>query len=98
MLVKIHHAYRVIVAICDTELLGKKFEEGKFQLDVRENFYHGQEVSEKSLLPLIREYAKEDATFMIIGKESVNAALKTSLISKEGIKTIQNIPFAMILM
>ncbi len=98
MLVKIHQAYRIIVAICDTELLGKKFEEENFQLDIRENFYNGQEISEENLLPLIREYAKEDATFSIVGKESVHAALKTGIISKEGVKTIQNIPFAMILL
>ncbi len=41
MLVNIIKSYRDIVAICDSELLGKYFEEGNFQLDVKESFYKG---------------------------------------------------------
>ncbi|KHO52104.1 MAG: hypothetical protein QT05_C0026G0028 [archaeon GW2011_AR13] len=42
--------------------------------------------------------AMEDATFNIIGHESVNAALKAGLILKEDIKKIEEIPFVMVLM
>ena len=38
MFVNIIKTYRNVVAVCDVNLLGKKFEEGKFQLDVKENF------------------------------------------------------------
>jgi len=41
---------------------------------------------------------KEDSTFNIIGKKSVNAALKAGIITKDGIKKIQGIPFALILL
>lgn len=97
MLVKVHSSYRTVVAICDTSLLGKKFEEGRFQLDVRENFYKGDEVSPAKLIPLIKDYASEDATFNIVGQESVSLAVKAGLIQEECIKTIQGIPFAMVL-
>ena len=30
-----------------SELIGKKFEEGKLQIDVKENFFKGEEVDEK---------------------------------------------------
>lgn len=98
MLVKVYNSYRTVITICDTDILGKKFEQGRFQLDIRENFYKGEEISEKKLLPLIKDYAKEDATFNIVGKDSVNAALKAGIISQEGIRKIQGIPYAMILM
>ena len=39
MLIKIHRAYRDVVAICDSELIGKRFEEGKFQLEIKEDFF-----------------------------------------------------------
>ena len=39
MLVKIHKSYRNVVAVCDSDLIGKKFEEDKFQLDLKESFY-----------------------------------------------------------
>ena len=94
---KIHRAYRDIVAICDSNLIGKRFEEGKFQLDVKENFFKGEEVSEDRIIEIINDMSMEDATFNIIGKNSTNTALKTGLITEEGIKEISGIPFALVL-
>ncbi len=37
--IKIHKSYRYVVAICDSNLVGKQFEQNKFQLDVKENFF-----------------------------------------------------------
>jgi hypothetical protein len=97
MFLNIIKSYRDIVAICDEELLGKKFEEGKFQLDIKENFYKGKEVDVESLIEIMKKMSAEDATFNIVGKKSVNAALKTGIISEEGIGKISGIPFALIL-
>jgi len=100
--IKIHNSYRQIVSICDTELLGKKFEEkfesGIKQLDVRENFYKGEEAQEEKAIEIMRDLAKEDATFNIVGAQATQAALKAGIISREGIKTIQEIPFALVLL
>jgi hypothetical protein len=96
--INIINSYRNIVAICDKELLGKVFEEEKFQLDVKESFYKGKEVSEEELIKIINNLSREDATFNIVGKNSVNIALKTGVINKEGIKEIEGIPFAMVLL
>ncbi|MCK5043415.1 DUF424 family protein [Candidatus Pacearchaeota archaeon] len=96
MFVKITSSCREIVAICDFNLIGKKFGEGKFQLDVKENFYKGEEVPEEKVIDIMQNMSKEDATFNIVGKKSVNCALKAGIISKEGIKKIKGIPFAMI--
>ncbi len=98
MFFKIHNSYREVIAICDSELIGKYFEEGKFQLDVKESFYKGQEVSEEEIIKLIRRRAVEDATFNIVGEKSVSLAIELGLVAKEGIKRIQNIPFVMILL
>ncbi len=98
MLIKIHKSYRQIVAICDKELLGKKFEQGIRQLDIRESFYNGEQKEEKEMITLMRNYAREDATFNIVGKKSTDTALKAGIISKEGIKKVQGVPFALGLM
>jgi len=98
LFVKIIKSYRDVVAICDAELLGKKFEEGKFQLDIKESFYKGEETSQEKAIAIMRKMSEEDATFNIAGEKSVNAALKAGIISKDGIKKIQGIPFALILM
>ena len=97
MLVNIIKTYRDIVGICDTELLGKKFEEGKFQLDVKEIFFKGEETNEEKAIEIMRQMAIEDATFNIIGKESINTAIKAGIISEEEIGKIHGIPFALIL-
>jgi hypothetical protein len=98
MQVKIQKSYREIVAICDSELLGKRFEEDKFQLDIKESFYKGEEKTKPEVLEIIKRMSVEDATFNIVGKEATETALEAGIIAKEGIKEIQGIPFALVLL
>lgn len=98
MLVKIHSSYRRIVAICDNELLGKKFEEGKKAIEIKESFFKGDEKTEQEILKIIEESAGEDATFNIVGENSVKVALKSGLIQPEGIIKIQSVPVALVLL
>jgi len=98
MFIKIHKAYRQVVDVCDSDILGKKFEEGIKVLDIRENFYKGEEKPEAEVVELMRDLAMEDVTFNIVGQNSVSCALKAGIISKEGIKTVQGIPFALVLL
>ncbi|MBS3091021.1 DUF424 family protein [Candidatus Pacearchaeota archaeon] len=92
---KIHKSYRKVVAICDSELIGKKFEDEKRQLDLRENFYKNIEINGVQLRKLIKVEIVEDATFNIVGKESVKIALEEGIIAKEGVSEISGIPFAL---
>ncbi len=95
MIIKIHKSYRDVIAICDSELLGKKFEEGKIQLDLTGEFFNGEEKNEGKIMEIIENAAKEDATFNIVGEKAVQLALKACIISKKGIKKIQGIPMAL---
>ncbi|MFH1608161.1 MAG: DUF424 family protein [archaeon] len=96
--IKTHNSYRYVVAICDSELIGKIFEQGKFQLDVKENFFKGEEYSEDKAIKIIQNLSAEDATFNIIGENSIACAIKAGIISEQGIKKIQGIPFALVLL
>ena len=98
MLIKIHKSYRNVVAICDTEILGEYFEQGNRILDVRESFYNGEEIGEKELIEVMKDLTAEDVTFNIAGEQSCKAALKAGIISKEGIKKVEGVPFALILL
>lgn len=98
MFIKIHKAYRQILAVCDDDLLGKRFEEGNKVLDVRENFFKGEKMGENELLKLMRDLVKSDVTFNIIGEKSVQIALKAGIISQEGVKKIKGIPYALVLL
>lgn len=98
MLIKIHRAYREVVAVCDKEIVGKRFEEENKVLDLKENFYKGEEKSENEMIEILEDLAKEDATFNIAGNKAVNCALKAGIISEEGIKRVSGIPFALVLL
>jgi hypothetical protein len=99
MLIKIHKASRYVVAICDEELLGKKFEDadGKRQIDLSGNFFKGESKTEEEIIEAIKDFKREDASFNIVGKGSIACAIKSKIISKEDIIQIAEIPIAMIL-
>jgi hypothetical protein len=98
MNVRVIKSKRDVVAICDSELIGKKFEEGKFQLEVKESFFCGKEMDEEETIDLIETMADNDATFNIVGEKSVEAALKAGLIDEEAVREVQGIPFVLILL
>ncbi len=98
MLVKIIKSYRTIIIICDSNLIGKKLEQGEFQLDLKENFFKGDEKSKQEVIETMKSMVQEDATFNIVGQESVDTAIEAGIINKQGIKTIQDVPFALILL
>lgn len=98
MFLRIIKTYRDVVAVCDSEILGKTFEEDGFQLEVKESFYMGDKVSEDEAEKKMSDMKKEDATFNIVGEKSINTALKAGIISGDQIKKIQNIPYSLVLM
>ena len=98
MYLKIHKSYRSVVAICDNDLLGKLFFEGKRQLHVRESFYKDIEVTKEEAIKTILFQAREDSTFNIVGKESVAAALEAGIIDENSVFKVDNIPFALTLL
>lgn len=97
MYFKIHESYRDVIAICDSELIGKTFEEGKLSLEIKESFFKGEKISEEKLIRLMGNMSKEDATFNIVGEKSVNVAIKSGIISNDNVIKVQGIPFVLIL-
>jgi len=95
MLVKVHESYRKIIAVCDEELLGKKFIEGKLQLDVKESFYNGESMNEDDLVLLLQEADKDDASFNFVGEKSIKAGIKAKVINKKGVIKVRGIPHAL---
>ena len=79
---------RKILIVCDSDLIGKKFEEGNKQLDLTSEFYQGEEMSEEQLTPII----KTAYSIQFVGEESVALAVKLGIVEEEKIIKIQNIP------
>lgn len=96
--IKIVKSRRDVVAICDLDLIGKTFEKDKFQLDIKESFFKGEEFDESQSLILLERMLREDATFYIVGKEAIRICLKAGVIENDNVSEIQGIPFALVLL
>ena len=97
-LFKVHKSYRLVVAVCDKELYGRKLEEGVKALDLTGQFFEGDEVSEVELKEKLIEFAKEDATFNIVGPKSVGIAQELEIVGDGGVVEIDGVPFALVLL
>ena len=93
--IKIHNSYRDVISLCDSNLIGKKFEEGKKQLDIRENFYKGEELKDEEIAEILKSKSKEDSTFNIVGDKAIKIALQSEIISEGSISYIALIPYAL---
>jgi hypothetical protein len=91
ILVKVHENGGVI-AMCDSDLLGKHFEKDLLQLDVSELFYGGEEMDDKQIKNLV----DNARSINIVGEESINYAIEKNLISKNQVITIDNVPHAQV--
>ena len=80
----------VLLGACDENLLGKKFEDGKFHLDVSETFYGGQQVSEE----VLRKYLQEATIANLVGTKTVACAVKEGLVDSDCILRIKGVPHA----
>jgi len=92
MIVKIHKTQdgRKMVAVCDKELIGKKFEEKKLQLDLTSNFYNGDEKEGDEIIKIFR------GAYIInlVGEKSIKFGLKNDIISDDNIIYVDKIPHA----
>lgn len=79
-----------LVAICDAELLGVKLVEKDVVLHVDERFYGGE------LVPLsiaIRE-ASTATILNLVGKNTVQAAIKAGLVHPQAVLRVAGVPHA----
>ncbi len=84
----------ILLVITDKEIIGKKFEQGKLQLDLASVFYKGEEKDEqevKIMIPTARH-------LHLTGKNAVRLAENLWLIKKEKILIVKDIPHAEVFM
>ena len=98
MYIKIHKSYRNVVAVCDSNLMNKRFEEGKKQLEIKEHFFKGDEVTEEEAIKIMILQRENDSTFNIVGVKSINAAVKAGIINKNSVAYVKDVPFTLILL
>lgn len=82
------HGYLYIVT--DKDILGKKFEEGKLQLDLTKKFYFGEEITKDEL----KKKIKQARHIHLTGKEAVAVGVEMDLVDPEKILYVKKIPHA----
>ena len=80
----------LLIGACDEELVGKKFEEGKFQIDVSKDFYEGDKINAETL----KKYLQDATIANLVGKKTIECAISLGLIDSECIIKIKGIPHA----
>jgi|TARA_A100001037_G_C15153949_1_gene642099 hypothetical protein len=80
----------LLVSLCDGEVIGKTFKEGKISLTVTESFYLGEEAEEET----IKESLKNASIANIMGKESVRVAIETGIISEDHVLKVGEVRHA----
>lgn len=92
MIVKQHKTRdgRLLLAVCDSELKGKKFNEGEVQLDLSGDFYDGEEMSDEEILELF----KIVYIVNLVGEKAVGLGIKAGIIDKENVIGVEGVPHA----
>jgi hypothetical protein len=83
---------RVLLAVCDAELLGRVLRDGKIVFEVRKDFYNGLKMSVTEAVDLM-----EQSTIVnMVGQNIVQKALERGLIHPDAILNISGVPHAQI--
>lgn len=80
----------ILIGACDEELIGKKFREGKLQIDVSKEFYDGERIS----VEVLKKYLKNATIANLVGEKTVNCAIKLGVVDLECVMKIKDVPHA----
>ena len=81
---------RVILVLCDEDILGKIYEEGKKVLDLTSSYFKGELID----LNIIEKKTKRAYIVNVSGKNSIAYALEHNLIYESDIVYFDKIPHA----
>ena len=82
----------VMVAVCDTELIGKSFEDNELVLKITESFYKGEEATENEVVRSL----KHATIANLVGERAVKCALDNDFIEENNVIFVAGVPHAQI--
>jgi len=80
----------LLVGACDEKLLGKRFKEGKFQIEIKKEFYGGKRVTRE----VLKSYLEGATIANLVGKETIKCAIEAGIIDPACVIKIKGIPHA----
>lgn len=83
---------RLILAICDNNLIDKTFEDSTGVLNLKSGFYNGEAVSNDKIVDLLNKAYIINA----VGKDSIALLIKEKIIDDKQVKQIKNVQYIQI--
>jgi hypothetical protein len=80
---------RLILAVCDEELIGRRIVDGKRQLDLSADFYKGEPKEEAETVSLMKKAFSIDAA----GKNSVRCCILAGVVEDEKAPALKGVPY-----
>ena len=91
---KIHKSGNdIVLAVCDSEILGKVFKGGKLKLEIKKSFYYEKKAKKSDL----SEFFKKATIINLSGKKTIDFAINENLVDKNNTISINGVPHAQII-
>ena len=87
-----HSTHGLLLVITDEDILGKRFEEGKRQLDLSAKFYHGEQKTKEDVKTLIHKARHLHLT----GKHIIAVAIELDVVHPNNILWVGGVPHAQV--
>lgn len=79
-----------VLVVTDAEILGKRFEEGKLQLDLSKEFYQGEKMNKEEVKGLIKKYY----ILHLTGEKTINLFVEEGFVDEKRVLRIKKVPHA----
>ena len=91
---KIHRSENdTVLAVADSDIVGKKFSRGGLEINVSREFYSESEASESVLIELMQDVTIVNA----IGERAIAMLVKNKLVDKADVANVCGLPHAQII-
>ena len=80
----------ILIGACDEKLIGKKFVDGKFQIDVSKEFYDGKRIT----IEVLKKYLENATIANLVGEQTIQCAIKLGLVDPGCVLRVKGIPHA----
>jgi hypothetical protein len=91
MYLKSHqHGAHTLIAVCDCDILGKKFTEGRLKIEVTADFFGGEKASYSEVAAALAKATMAN----FVGCKTVENAISLGYVERECILSIDGVPYA----
>ena len=81
-----------MLAVCDTDILGKTFADGDITITVNRDFYHEKECTREAVLKM----AKKSTIINAVGNETISLLIKERIVDKSSVLKIGKVSHAQV--